>query len=127
MHWKWFNEKSSPLEGPINKQSPFGYYCFELCEKLKINLNNKRAPKKLLSDNFFYSIKFLKYFLNSIFPYAPLMNKMLLKINDLPLERDLTNNVVESWNNLLKNHDLKKEIPAKLGRFVRKEYKNIKG
>lgn len=107
--------------------SPFGFYCYRLCEKLKINLNIKKNSKKLSSDNSFYSIKFLKYLLNSIFPYAPLMTKMLLKINDLPMEKDLTNNIQEAWNNLLKNHDLKNVIPAKLGRFVRRQYKNIKG
>lgn len=94
---------------------------------MKISLKFKNISKKHSVGNFFYSPKFRNYLMTTIFPYTPLMTKMLLKINGLSLNKDITNNIQESWNNVFKRNDLKGELPAKLGRFIKSEFNNIQG
>lgn len=121
--------------------SPFSYYAI-----LEAHRNNITLPKYVTDripeiaeeedstsegeetqpTNVYYNMEFLMYLIREVFSIAPLMTHMLLYLNNLSIV-DETNNSGESWFDIPKNHDLEKETPLRVGRFIKRQEENMKG
>jgi len=95
-------------------QSPFGFYSHRLCENSSIHLSNKKKKAADIGDsdtgsvdsnlgdmwerNPYYNLKFLRYIMTTILPYAPLMNHSLMHHNDMTLVNDTNAPIESSFN-----------------------------